>query len=782
MIQEQPCASVIDALTSSHILNSLGPGYPNIRFKKKYRGTGTAYFPRVCLKFLQNYVESVMVCSKIPKRITAQWLYVYIYMYIFTNMYIYIYTYTNLYKYIHPHYIHIISPYCPMQSPFLPLKPKFFTIFVGKKHTIWACEVQGNQLCLWSAQWPRETRSVRCQRTDFLSFFRPPWRGFTKEFDVDLSLIHDLSWLSWFMTELILFNYGLWSSRNIEETSKHNLGVNIVPLKKQMFWYGIYLFCDPSHAGYLTCGAGDYRQSDSKYPHHEMLGKYWGIGVQQWGHWSARCLWIRFFNGNISRDAVLPTLMRFSAACSICCFGAKGFLLVGIPCWWWGLLNRQCGCCTPCQRFYIFSFCEELSWYINGIRYINGISTVYQRYINGISTVYQRYIDGISTVYQRYINGISTVYQRYINGISTVYQRYINGISTVYQRYINGISTVYQRYINGISTVYQRYINGISTVYQRYINGISTVYQRYISGISTVYQRYINGISTVYQRYINGISTVYQRYINGISTVYQRYINGISTVYQRYINGISTVYQRHINGISTVYQRYINGISTVYHRYINGISTVYQRYINGISTVYQRYINGISTVYQRYINGISTVYQRYINGISTVYQRYINGISTVYQRYINGISPLPCFCWRFPDPCSNSGAERATPCFTAAPRGVPKSCGRCSCAKAGSRKPMETSAGRMMWQGIFWFPDFYHHSFVGWALKWSYPRIGWEDLQETVGLPYLWKQKLWSFQQNLVLNFYGLSAALWVCLKATPQPRNCDQFYGEHND
>ena len=69
--------------------------------------------------------------------------------------------------------------------------------------------------------------------------------------------------------------------------------------------------------------------------------------------------------------------MRFSAACSTCCFGAKGFLLVGIPCWWWGLLNRQCGCCTPCQRFYIFSFCEELSWYINRIRYINSISTVY---------------------------------------------------------------------------------------------------------------------------------------------------------------------------------------------------------------------------------------------------------------------------------------------------------------------------------------------------------------------------------------------------------------------
>ena len=34
------------------------------------------------------------------------------------------------------------------------------------------------------------------------------------------------------MTELILVNYGLWSSRNIEETSKHNLGVNIVPFKK----------------------------------------------------------------------------------------------------------------------------------------------------------------------------------------------------------------------------------------------------------------------------------------------------------------------------------------------------------------------------------------------------------------------------------------------------------------------------------------------------------------------------------------------------------------------
>ena len=155
--------------------------------------------------------------------------------------------------------------------------------------------------------------------------------------------------------------------------------------------------------------------------------------------------------------------MRFSAACSICCFGAKGFLLVGIPCWWWGLLNRQCGCCTPCQRFYIFSFCEELSWYINGI--------------------------------------------------------------------------------------------------------------------------------------------------------------------------------------------------------------------------------------------------------STVYQRYINGISTVY--------PLcHVFAEDFQIPAPNSRAEKATPCFTAAPRGVPKSFGRCSCAKAGSRKPMETSAGRRMWQGIFWFPDFYLHSFVG-ALKWS---------------------------------------------------------------
>ena len=115
-----------------------------------------------------------------------------LYIYIYLQIDIYIYTHTNLYKYIHPHYIHIISPYCPMQSPFLPLKPKFFTIFVGKKHTIWACEVQGNQLCLWSAQWPRETRSVRCQRTDFLSFFHPPWRGFTKEFDVDLSLIYNL--------------------------------------------------------------------------------------------------------------------------------------------------------------------------------------------------------------------------------------------------------------------------------------------------------------------------------------------------------------------------------------------------------------------------------------------------------------------------------------------------------------------------------------------------------------------------------------------------------------
>jgi hypothetical protein len=40
------------------------------------------------------------------------------------------------------------------------------------------------------------------------------------------------------MTELILVNYGLWSSRNIEKTSKHNLGVNIVPLKKKS-WFGM---------------------------------------------------------------------------------------------------------------------------------------------------------------------------------------------------------------------------------------------------------------------------------------------------------------------------------------------------------------------------------------------------------------------------------------------------------------------------------------------------------------------------------------------------------------
>ena len=74
------------------------------------------------------------------------------------------------------------------------------------------------------------------------------------------------------MTELILVNYGLWSSRNIEETSKHNLGVNIVPFKNThgLVWD---LF---SHAGYLTCGAGDYRQSDSKYPHHEKKKKKGG--------------------------------------------------------------------------------------------------------------------------------------------------------------------------------------------------------------------------------------------------------------------------------------------------------------------------------------------------------------------------------------------------------------------------------------------------------------------------------------------------------------------------
>ena len=92
-------------------------------------------------------------------------------------------------------------------------------------------------------------------------------------------------------------------------------------------------------------------------------------------------------------------------------------------------------------------------------------------------------------------------------------------------------------------------------------------------------------------------------------------------------------------------------------------------------------------------------------GVIMVYQRY-----TVYQRYI----PFATFLLKISRSLLlNTGAEKATPCFTAAPRGVPKSFERCSCAKAGSRKPMETSVGRRMWQGIFRIPDFYHlHSFV----------------------------------------------------------------------
>ena len=113
MIQEQPCASVIDALTSSHILNLLGPGYANIRLKKNTEVQERPIFQGfVWSSFKIMLSQSWFVRKSRKGSLLNDYMFIYIYICIFTNryiyMYIYIYTYKSIQIYTSPLYSHHI--------------------------------------------------------------------------------------------------------------------------------------------------------------------------------------------------------------------------------------------------------------------------------------------------------------------------------------------------------------------------------------------------------------------------------------------------------------------------------------------------------------------------------------------------------------------------------------------------------------------------------------------------------------------------------------------------